>query len=54
MEIFLVIIIVSTVVLWACRASYRTLTGKNGCCCSSGGCSSKDKCAEFPEDNPKS
>lgn len=45
METILVIIIVSVVVLWACRSFYRTITGKNGGCNCAGSCSKGD-CVE--------
>lgn len=48
METILVIIIVSVVVLWACRASYRMFTGKTGCSCSVGGCNKNDG-ADLPQ-----
>jgi hypothetical protein len=44
METFLVVIIVSAVLIWACRASYRMFTGKSGGCNCAGSCSKKDSC----------
>ncbi len=51
METLLVIIIVLVGVLWACWSSYKTLTGKKGCGCSGGSCSSNDNCSEPSENN---
>jgi len=54
MEAILTMIIVVGVVLWACWSSYRTLSGKTGCGCSGGSCSSDDNCNdELLENNAK-
>lgn len=53
MEAILVILIVVVMVFWACWSSYRTLTGKTGCGCSGGSCSSNDNCGDVLENNNK-
>lgn len=45
-------VIVVVIVLWACWASYRMLTGKKGGCDCTSSCKKKD-CSELPENNDK-
>jgi hypothetical protein len=42
MEKFIVFTIVSVVVVWACRSSYRFFSGKSGGCNCAGGCKKYD------------
>ncbi|MCF7955554.1 MAG: hypothetical protein K9M75_07120 [Phycisphaerae bacterium] len=46
-ENILVVLIVTTSILWACRAFFRKLTGKNKCICSKGSCCGIDSCNEL-------
>lgn len=50
METTLVVVIVGVAVLWGCWASYRVLTGRSGCACSSESCHRKNACAK-PSEN---
>ena len=53
METIVTIVIVLVVALWVGWSFYRTLTGKTGCGCSGGSCSSNDNCAKSLENNAK-
>jgi len=53
METVLVIIIVSVVLAWACRATYRVFTGKGGGCDCAGSCSKRNDCSELSHNNDK-
>jgi hypothetical protein len=50
MDKFIVGIIVTGVLIWACRAIYRTFTSKEPGCNCSNSCKKKDSCDNISQD----